>query len=45
MMHANFKAQRKGLPEWGFLRFYAPAELYASCPTRDAVLARLEAAE
>ena len=37
VMYANFKAQRDGILESGFLRFYGRAELHESGPTRDAI--------
>ena len=41
VMYANFKAQRDGLVESGFLRFYGKAELHESGKIRDAIFARL----
>ncbi len=41
VMYANFKAQRDGLLESGFLRFYGTAELYESGPVREAIFANL----
>jgi hypothetical protein len=37
IMYANFKAQRDGVLESGFLRFYGTVELHESGPTRDAI--------
>lgn len=37
VMYANFKAQRDGILESGFLRFYGTAELHESGPTREAI--------
>lgn len=37
VMYANFKAQRDGVLESGFLRFYGTAELHESGPTREAI--------
>jgi len=36
-MYSNFKAQRDGVLESGFLRFYGTAQLYESGPVRDAI--------
>jgi hypothetical protein len=36
-MYANFKAQREGVLDSGFLRFYGTAELHESGPTREAI--------
>jgi hypothetical protein len=44
-MYANFKAQRDGLVESGFLRFYGIAELYESGPVREAIFKRLNKRE
>jgi hypothetical protein len=41
VMYANFKAQRDGVLEAGFLRFYGTAELHESGPVREAIFARL----
>jgi hypothetical protein len=41
VMYANFKAQRDGVLESGFLRFYGTAELHESGPMREAIFARL----
>jgi hypothetical protein len=37
VIYANFKAQRDGILESGFLRFYGTAELHESGPTKDAI--------
>ena len=37
VMYANFKAQRDGVLESGFLRFYGKAELHESGPVHDAI--------
>ena len=37
VIYANFKAQREGVLESGFLRFYGTAELHESGPTREAI--------
>src|SRR3974390_3855683 len=34
VMYANFKAQRDGILDSGFLRFFGTAELHESGPTR-----------
>jgi hypothetical protein len=44
-MYANFKAQRDGLVESGFLRFYGKAELHESGAIRDAIFAKLSKRE
>ena len=41
VMYANFKAQREGVLESGFLRFYGTAELHESGPTRDKIFSML----
>jgi hypothetical protein len=41
VMYSNFKAQRDGVLESGFLRFWGTAELYESGPVHDAIFARL----
>ncbi len=41
VMYSNFKAQRDGILESGFLRFYGTAELYESGPVREAIFANL----
>lgn len=45
VMYANFAAQRAGLLESGFLRFYGVAEFHESGPMRDAIFARLSERE
>ena len=37
VIYANFKAQRDGVLDSGFLRFYGTAELHESGPVRDAI--------
>ena len=37
VMYANFKAQRDGVLDSGFLRFYGTARLYESGPVHDAI--------
>ena len=41
VMYANFKAQRDGVLESGFLRFYGTAELHETGPIRDAIFGKL----
>ncbi|HVX99539.1 MAG TPA: pyridoxamine 5'-phosphate oxidase family protein [Pseudorhodoplanes sp.] len=41
IIYANFRAQRDGLIESGFLRFYGTATLHESGPMREAIFARL----
>jgi uncharacterized protein len=41
VMYSNFKAQRDGAMESGFLRFWGRAELYESGPIHDAIFAKL----
>ncbi len=41
VMYANFKAQRDGVLESGFLRFFGTAQLYESGPMREAIFQRL----
>jgi hypothetical protein len=41
VIYANFKAQRDGLVDSGFLRFYGTAELHESGPMREAIFKRL----
>ena len=41
VMYSNFKAQRDGVLDSGFLRFYGTAELHESGPVRDAIFAKL----
>ena len=45
VMYANFAAQRAGILESGFLRFYGVAELHESGPIHDAIFARLSPRE
>jgi uncharacterized protein len=41
VMYANFKAQRDGVLDSGFLRFWGTAELHEAGPVHDAIFARL----
>ena len=41
VMYPNFKAQRDGILDGGFLRFWGTAELHESGPVHDAIFARL----
>ena len=41
VMYANFKAQRDGVLESGFLRFFGSTELYECGPMREAIFAKL----
>jgi hypothetical protein len=41
VMYSNFKAQRDGTMEVGFLRFWGTAELYESGAVHDAIFAKL----
>jgi uncharacterized protein len=41
VMYANFKAQRDGELESGFLRFFGKAVLHESGPMREAIFAKL----
>lgn len=41
VMYANFKAQRDGALDSGFLRFWGTAELYESGPIHQAIFAKL----
>jgi hypothetical protein len=41
VIYSNFKAQRDGVLESGFLRFYGTAALHESGPIREAIFARL----
>jgi uncharacterized protein len=41
VMYANFKAQRDGVLESGFLRFYGSVALHESGPVREAIFAKL----
>jgi Pyridoxamine 5'-phosphate oxidase len=45
VMYANFKAQRDGTLEAGFLRFWGTAELYESGTVREAIFAKLSKRE
>ena len=45
VFYNNMKAQREGLLESGFLRFYGVAELHEDGPVRDAIFARLNERE
>jgi Pyridoxamine 5'-phosphate oxidase len=41
ILYANFKAQRDGVLESGFLRFFGTAELHESGPVRDKIFSML----
>ncbi|HTQ83287.1 MAG TPA: pyridoxamine 5'-phosphate oxidase family protein [Pseudolabrys sp.] len=41
VMYANFKAQRDGVLDSGFLRFFGTAVLHESGPMREAIFAKL----
>jgi len=41
VMYANFKAQRDGVLESGFLRFFGTVELHESGPIREAIFQKL----
>jgi hypothetical protein len=41
VMYSNFKAQRDGVLESGFLRFFGSVELHESGPMREAIFAKL----
>jgi hypothetical protein len=41
VIYANFKAQRDGVLDSGFLRFYGTAALHESGPIREAIFAKL----
>ena len=41
VIYANFKAQRDGVLESGFLRFYGSVALHESGPLREAIFAKL----
>jgi hypothetical protein len=41
VMYSNFKAQRDGILDSGFLRFFGTAELHESGPIHDAIFAKL----
>jgi hypothetical protein len=45
VFYSNMKAQRDGLLDSGFLRFYGVAELHESGPVHDAIFARLNERE
>ena len=45
VIYSNFKAQRDGVLESGFLRFWGTAELYESGPVHDAIFAKLKKRE
>jgi len=45
VMYANFKAQRDGILDSGFLRFYGTVELHESGPIREAIFAKLSKRE
>lgn len=45
VIYANFKAQRDGILESGFLRFYGTAELHESGKIRDAIFTKLSKRE
>jgi hypothetical protein len=45
VLYANFRAQREGAIESGFLRFFGTVELYESGPVREAIFARLSKRE
>ncbi len=40
-MYANFKAQRDGILDSGFLRFFGSVELHEAGPVREAIFAKL----
>ena len=41
VMYANFKAQRDGVLDSGFLRFFGTAALHEQGPVREAIFAKL----
>ena len=41
VMYANFKAQRDGILDSGFLRFFGSVELHEAGPLREAIFAKL----
>ena len=41
VMYANFKAQRDGVLESGFLRFFGSVQLHESGPVREAIFKKL----
>lgn len=45
VMYANFKAQRDGIIESGFLRFYGTAELHEVGPIKEEIFSRLSKRE
>ena len=45
VFYSNFKAQRDGILESGFLRFYGTAEMHEDGPVHDAIFARLSERE
>jgi uncharacterized protein len=45
VMYSNFKAQRDGVLDSGFLRFYGTAVLHESGAIRDAIFAKLSKRE
>jgi uncharacterized protein len=45
VMYANFKAQRDGILDSGFLRFFGTVELYESGPIREAIFEKLVSRE
>ena len=45
VIYSNFKAQRDGILDSGFLRFYGTAELHESGPIREAIFAKLSKRE
>jgi len=45
VMYANFKAQRDGVLDSGFLRFFGTAVLHESGPVREAIFAKLRPRE
>jgi uncharacterized protein len=45
VMYSNFKAQRDGVLESGFLRFFGTVEMYESGPVREAIFAKLKKRE
>src|SRR5215470_17901167 len=45
VIYANFKAQRDGVLDSGFLRFYGTAELHEAGPMREAIFQRLNKRE
>jgi hypothetical protein len=45
VIYANFKAQRDGVLDSGFLRFFGTAELHEEGPMREAIFAKLSPRE